>query len=97
MSVQDKAASVGGLPRNGETGAIDYKEDFFGRPAHLTVSGQLEAEAYACALTRCVLVDLLWLMNTSEKPIPLQRVHVWADVSCGKLVHVAPFGRVLDD
>jgi len=26
--------------------------DFFGRPAYLTVSGQLEAEAYACALGR---------------------------------------------
>ncbi len=29
---------------------IDYKFDFFHRPAYLTVSGQLEAEAYACAL-----------------------------------------------
>ena len=28
----------------------DYDADFFGRPASLTVSGQLEAEAYACAL-----------------------------------------------
>ncbi len=27
-------------------------EDFFGRPAYLTVSGQLEAEALACALSR---------------------------------------------
>jgi asparaginyl-tRNA synthetase len=31
-------------------GAIDYKQDFFGRPAFLTVSGQLEAEIFACAL-----------------------------------------------
>lgn len=29
---------------------VDYKFDFFERPAFLTVSGQLEAEAYACAL-----------------------------------------------
>jgi asparaginyl-tRNA synthetase len=29
---------------------LDYKFDFFHRPAYLTVSGQLEAEAYACAL-----------------------------------------------
>ena len=28
------------------------KEDFFGRQAHLTVSGQLNLEAYACALSR---------------------------------------------
>ena len=29
---------------------VDYSEDFFSRPAYLTVSGQLEGEAYACAL-----------------------------------------------
>jgi len=29
---------------------IDYTKDFFGRPAYLTVSGQLDAEALACAL-----------------------------------------------
>jgi asparaginyl-tRNA synthetase len=31
-------------------GRVDFEKDFFGRPAHLTVSGQLEAEAYALAL-----------------------------------------------
>ena len=29
---------------------LDYAEDFFGRKASLTVSGQLEAEVYALAL-----------------------------------------------
>ncbi|MFP5521982.1 asparagine--tRNA ligase [Peptococcus simiae] len=29
--------------------ALDYKDDFFGRPAHLAVSGQLNAEAFAHA------------------------------------------------
>ena len=33
-----------------EEGAIDYKQDFFGKETNLTVSGQLEAEAYAMAL-----------------------------------------------
>ncbi len=33
------------------TGAEGYAEDFFGRHARLTVSGQLSAETYACALT----------------------------------------------
>ncbi|MEQ8821485.1 MAG: asparagine--tRNA ligase [Sumerlaeia bacterium] len=37
-------------PRS-EGGAIDYARDFFGRQAHLTVSGQLAGETYACALT----------------------------------------------
>ncbi len=30
--------------------AVDYSQDFFDRPAFLTVSGQLEAEIFACAL-----------------------------------------------
>ena len=33
-----------------EDGAIDYKQDFFGKETNLTVSGQLEAETYAMAL-----------------------------------------------
>lgn len=37
------------IPRT-EDGAINYKEDFFGRAANLTVSGQLEAELAATAL-----------------------------------------------
>jgi asparaginyl-tRNA synthetase len=33
-------------------GGVDFREDFFGCPTYLTVSGQLEAEALACALGR---------------------------------------------
>ena len=33
-----------------ENGRIKYEEDFFGRKASLTVSGQLEVETYACAM-----------------------------------------------
>lgn len=33
-----------------EDGKIDYSKDFFGKETNLTVSGQLEAEAYAMAL-----------------------------------------------
>ena len=33
-------------------GSIDYTRDFFGRSTYLTVSGQLEAEAFAAALTK---------------------------------------------
>ncbi|MFW6212722.1 MAG: asparagine--tRNA ligase, partial [Spirochaetota bacterium] len=32
--------------------AVDYARDFFGKPAYLTVSGQLNAEIYASALER---------------------------------------------
>nr|WP_084176578.1 asparagine--tRNA ligase [[Limnothrix rosea] IAM M-220] len=34
-------------PKRDKAGAINYAEDFFGRPAYLTVSGQLEAEVMA--------------------------------------------------
>lgn len=33
------------------TGLVDYKNDFFGKPSFLTVSGQLAVENYACALS----------------------------------------------
>ncbi len=33
-----------------EDGAVNYKEDFFGKETNLTVSGQLEAETYAMSL-----------------------------------------------
>ena len=39
-------------PPKREDGAIDYAKDFFARPTYLTVSGQLEAEAFACALSK---------------------------------------------
>ncbi|KAB1063179.1 asparagine--tRNA ligase [Salibacter halophilus] len=39
------------IPKN-EEGKIDFKEDFFGRETNLTVSGQLEAELGAMALSQ---------------------------------------------
>ncbi|MFP4579766.1 MAG: asparagine--tRNA ligase [Candidatus Sumerlaeia bacterium] len=38
------------LPLN-DDGSVNFSEDFFGRKTSLTVSGQLSAETYACALT----------------------------------------------
>ena len=32
-----------------DNGEVDFSKDFFGKPAHLTVSGQLNAETYAAA------------------------------------------------
>ncbi|MGD1947410.1 MAG: asparagine--tRNA ligase [Croceivirga sp.] len=37
-------------PPLNDNGEINYKEDFFGKETNLTVSGQLEAEAYAMGL-----------------------------------------------
>jgi asparaginyl-tRNA synthetase len=38
-------------PRNRD-GQVDYAKDFFARPTYLTVSGQLEAEAFALSLSK---------------------------------------------
>ncbi|PIJ51339.1 asparagine--tRNA ligase [Erwinia sp. OLTSP20] len=39
------------LPRTPQ-GRVDFAEDFFGKESFLTVSGQLNAETYACALSK---------------------------------------------
>ena len=39
------------LPRDNH-GAVDFSQDFFGREAFLTVSGQLNAEAYCLAMSK---------------------------------------------
>lgn len=39
------------LPRAAD-GNVDWQQDFFGRPAYLTVSGQLEAETFALGFTK---------------------------------------------
>ncbi|KAH9623382.1 hypothetical protein KSS87_011090 [Heliosperma pusillum] len=47
--LEERAKLQPGLPK--KDGKIDYTRDFFGRQAFLTVSGQLQAETYACALS----------------------------------------------
>jgi asparaginyl-tRNA synthetase len=37
-------------PPQGDGGSVDFSQDFFGKETNLTVSGQLEAEAYAMGL-----------------------------------------------
>ena len=39
------------LPRD-EGGEVDFGQDFFAKPTHLTVSGQLNAEAYCLAMSK---------------------------------------------
>lgn len=45
------ALDLANLPRNG-AGRVDFAQDFFGRETWLTVSGQLNAEAYCLALSK---------------------------------------------
>jgi asparaginyl-tRNA synthetase len=43
--------NAGAIPRTPE-GTIDFSQDFFGKEAFLTVSGQLNVETYCCALSK---------------------------------------------
>ncbi len=38
-------------PQRDASGRVDFSKDFFGRQAHLTVSGQLQVENFACSMT----------------------------------------------
>lgn len=48
--VEEAAKLRPGLPKT-DSGAVDYAADFFARQAFLTVSGQLQVETFACALS----------------------------------------------
>ncbi len=53
------------LTKNNE---IDYSKDFFGKPASLTVSGQLEGEIYALALGRIYTFGPTFRAENSNTP-----------------------------
>ncbi|MBC8101648.1 MAG: asparagine--tRNA ligase [Cytophagales bacterium] len=55
------------LPRT-EAGQIDYTSDFFGKRAHLTVSGQLEAEIFALAFTNVYTFGPTFRAENSNTP-----------------------------
>ncbi len=56
------------LPRNRETGAVDYGADFFGKPAFLTVSGQLEAEIFALSFSNVYTFGPTFRAENSNTP-----------------------------
>jgi len=55
------------LPRDPQ-GKIDYKKDFFGREAFLTVSGQLNVEAYAMAMSKVYTFGPTFRAENSNTP-----------------------------
>jgi asparaginyl-tRNA synthetase len=56
------------LPRVPETGAINFAQDFFGKPAYLTVSGQLEAEIFALAFSNVYTFGPTFRAENSNTP-----------------------------
>lgn len=55
-------------PPRSEDGRIDYKQDFFGKEANLTVSGQLEGEIYALALGKVYTFGPTFRAENSNTP-----------------------------
>ncbi len=55
-------------PPRTRAGEIDFEKDFFGKPAFLTVSGQLEAEIYALALTNVYTFGPTFRAENSNTP-----------------------------
>ena len=49
-------------------GTVDFAQDFFQRAAYLTVSGQLEAETYACGLGKCYTFGPTFRAENSNTP-----------------------------
>ena len=61
------------LPRTPQ-GQVDYGKDFFGREAFLTVSGQLNVEAYCLALTKVYTFGPTFRAEELEHQSPSRRV-----------------------
>ncbi|CAN5427157.1 asparagine--tRNA ligase [soil metagenome] len=51
-----------------ENGKTDYKQDFFGKPAFLTVSGQLQVESFACSLGKVYTFGPTFRAENSNTP-----------------------------
>ncbi len=55
------------IPKKGDN-SVDWSKDFFGKKAHLTVSGQLEAEIYAMAMGRVYTFGPTFRAENSNTP-----------------------------
>jgi asparaginyl-tRNA synthetase len=49
-------------------GKIDYSKDFFGKPAFLTVSGQLQVESFACSMGKVYTFGPTFRAENSNTP-----------------------------
>ena len=55
-------------PNSGDIGNVDYSNDFFGKPTSLTVSGQLEGELGAMALSKIYTFGPTFRAENSNTP-----------------------------
>ena len=55
------------IPRN-DSGHVDFSKDFFGKPANLTVSGQLNVETYCLAMSKVYTFGPTFRAENSNTP-----------------------------
>ena len=94
------------LPRDA-TGAIDFRQDFFGREAFLTVSGQLNVEAYCLAMSKVYTFGPTFRAENSNTPRHLAEfwmvepelafADLTANADCAERFLKAIFTAVLDE
>ena len=65
--------NLANLPRTTD-GKVDFAQDFFGREAFLTVSGQLNVEAYCLTLTKVYTFEPTLSRRELEHQPPPRRV-----------------------
>ncbi len=94
------------LPRTPD-GKIDFRKDFFGREAFLTVSGQLNVEAYCLAMSKVYTFGPTFRAENSNTPRHLAEfwmvepeiafADLAADADCAEAFLKAIFKAVLDE
>jgi asparaginyl-tRNA synthetase len=94
------------LPRD-DKGRIDFRKDFFGREAFLTVSGQLNVEAYCLAMSKVYTFGPTFRAENSNTPRHLAEfwmvepeiafADLAADADCAEGFLKAIFKAVLDE
>jgi asparaginyl-tRNA synthetase len=94
------------LPRN-DAGGIDFRKDFFAREAFLTVSGQLNVEAYCLALSKVYTFGPTFRAENSNTPRHLAEfwmiepeiafADLAADADCAEKFLKAIFKAVLNE
>lgn len=94
------------LPRDGQ-GKIDFRKDFFGREAFLTVSGQLNVEAYCLAMSKVYTFGPTFRAENSNTPRHLAEfwmvepeiafADLTANADCAESFLKAIFKAVLDE
>ncbi len=94
------------LPRD-DKGKIDFRKDFFGREAFLTVSGQLNLEAYCLAMSKVYTFGPTFRAENSNTPRHLAEfwmvepeiafADLAADADCAEAFLKAIFKAMLDE